>query len=264
VVEEGGADAMKVTVCELPDDRRAFASEWERLSRHVRRVSSEVVLLPEIPFSYWIFAAPRFDLETWTRAVDEHRRWVGRLSELGATVVLGSRLIGSKGRRFNEGFVWSGSKATGVHHKRYLPDEPGYYEARWYDRGDWEFTPFEAAGWKAGFMICSDLWSMANARSYGKKGVDLIASPRCTGTNVEKWLAGGRVAAVVSGAYCASSNRTGERGDAHFGGGGWIVDPDGEVLALTTRAKPFATVDIDRARSEKAKKTYPRDALEPD
>jgi N-carbamoylputrescine amidase len=252
---------MKITVCELPDDRSAFASEWVRLARHVKRESSDMVLLPEIPFSHWIFAYPKFDTKVWRDAVEEHERWMGRVSELGAQVVLGSRLIGTGEKRFNEGFAWSRLGVTETHRKRYLPDEPGYYEARWYGRGSKKFEPFEAAGWKAGFLICSDLWSMGDARSYGKGGAGLIAVPRCTGLSTDKWLAGGRVAAVVSGAYCVSSNRTGERGDAKFGGLGWIVDPDGQVLATTSKSVPFATAEIENSVAAKAKKTYPRDSL---
>jgi predicted amidohydrolase len=255
---------MKITVCELPDDRTAFAREWESLARHAKRERTDMVLLPETPFAHWIFAYPSFDAKVWEKAVEDHREWMGRLPELGARVVLGSRLVGTGGRRFNEGFAWSEAGVASSHRKRYLPDEEGYYEARWYGRGGRKFEPFDAEGWKIGFQICSDLWSMANARSYGKKGVDLIAAPRCTGLSTDKWLAGGRVASVISGAYCVSSNRTGERGKARFGGLGWVVDPDGKVLATTSKARPFATVEIDRAVAERAKKTYPRDSLEPD
>jgi len=255
---------MKVTVCEMPDDPGEFAGEWARLSRHVRRNSSDLVLLPEMPFYYWFCSGPKFDAAVWKEAVREHGKWMGRLRELGAPVVLGSRPVERGGKRLNEGFVWNRKGVRGVHFKRYLPNEPGYYEARWYDNGSRPFTPFEESGWKTGFMICSDLWSMANARSYGKRGVGLIAAPRATGTNVDKWLAGGKVAAVLAGAYCASSNRSGRRGAATFGGHGWVVGPDGEVLGLTSRSRPFVTVEIDRAKAEKAKATYPRDALKPD
>ena len=255
---------MRVTVCEMPDDRGAFSSEWGRLVEHARKESSEMVVLPETPFSSWIFASPRFEASVWDDAVGEHRKWMGRLSELGAGVVLGSRPVGSGARRFNEGFAWSRSGVASSHRKCYLPDEAGYYEARWYARGGRRFAPLRAAGWKVGFMICSDLWSMANARSYGKRGVDLIAAPRCTGLSTDKWLAGGRVAAVISGAYCVSSNRTGEKGGARFGGLGWIVDPDGKVLATTGGGEPFATAEIDVGAARRAKKTYPRDSLEPD
>lgn len=254
---------MKVTVCELPDDREEFSSAWEGLVRHSKKESADMVLLPEIPFSGWIFASPDFDAGVWDEAVQEHRNWMGRLSELKARAVLGSRPVYSGRRRFNEGFAWSKDRVVSSHRKRYLPDEPGYYEARWYGRGDRKFEPLQAGGWKVGFQICSDLWSMDDARSYGKRGVELIAVPRCTGLSTDKWLAGGRVASVVSGAYCASSNRTGRRGDAEFGGAGWVVDPDGRVLATTGRDRPFVTVEIDRTAAANAK-TYPRDSLFPD
>ena len=254
---------MKITVCELPDDREAFASEWGRLLRHAKKESTDLVLLPEVPFSNWIFAHPKFDAGVWEDAVEEHRIWMGRVPELGAGAVLGSRPVGTGTRRFNEGFAWSKDGVARSHRKRYLPDQAGYHEARWYGRGGKRFAPFEAGGWKVGFLICSDLWSMGDARSYGRQGVGLIVVPRCTGMGTDKWLAGGRVAAVVSGAYCASSNRTGERGAAKFGGLGWVVDPDGQVLATTSKERPFATVEIERAAAEEAKKTYPRDSLLP-
>ncbi|HKT22690.1 MAG TPA: carbon-nitrogen hydrolase family protein, partial [Nitrososphaerales archaeon] len=224
---------MKITVCELPDDRAKFAAAWERLAEHTKKEGAEMALLPETPFSPWIFAYPKFVPGVWKEAVGAHEEWMGRLPELGAKVVLGSRLVGTGRQRFNEGFAWTEAGVASSHRKCYLPDEAGFYEARWYGRGGRKFEPFEVEGWKVGFLTCSDLWSMANARSYGKHGVGLIAAPRCTGLSTDKWLAGGRVASVISGAYCASSNRTGERGDAKFGGLGWVVDPDGKVLATT-------------------------------
>lgn len=41
---------MKVTVCELPDDRVAFVSGWEALVAYVRERRSDLALLPELPF----------------------------------------------------------------------------------------------------------------------------------------------------------------------------------------------------------------------
>ena len=46
-----------------------------------------------------------------------------------------------------------------------------------------------------------------------------------------------------------------------FGGEGWIVDPDGAVIARTTRNQPFVTVGIDLDAAERAKETYPRPAF---
>jgi len=39
---------------------------------------------------------------------------------------------------------------------------------------------------------------------------------------------------------------------------GWIIDPEGRILATTGREQPFATVDIDLAASAEARTRYPR------
>ena len=59
-----------------------------------------------------------------------------------------------------------------------------------------------AGGIRVGLMICTDMWAMNHAIDYGKAAVQLIATPRSTGRpTVEKWLTGGRVVAIVSGAH---------------------------------------------------------------
>ncbi len=250
----------------MNDDTGKFVRGWELLAAHVKKESSELVLLPEMPFHYWFAASPKYDPKVWGDAVGSHQAWVKRLSELGSKVVMGSRPVNRGARRLNEGFVWvDKAGASGVHFKSYLPNDGGYFEASWYDRGDRQFTPFEASGTLVGMMICSDIWAMPHARAYGKKGVHLIAVPRATEEAMtEKWVAGGKVAAVVSGAFCISSNRVGQRGEANFGGSGWVIGPDAQVLGLTSWDKPFVTVDIDLKEAERSKKTYPRYSLEPD
>ena len=252
-------------MCQMNDDRKVFAKEWESLAKHVEKEHSDLVLLPEMPFSTWFCASPKFEARVWNAAVSEHQWWTGRLAELGSKVVLATRPVDKGKRRLNEGFVWTRGRARGVHFKSYLPNEAGYFEASWYDRGERKFTPVRTGGSVLGFMICTDLWSMPHARAYGKEGVHLIAVPRATEkATVEKWLAGGKTAAVVSGAFCISSNRVGRRGEARFGGCGWVVGPDGQQLGLTSSERPFVTVDVDLKDAERAKRTYPRVSLEPD
>jgi N-carbamoylputrescine amidase len=257
---------MKVTVCQMNDDPGEFETDWGLLGRHMKKAKSEIVLLPEMPFYPWFATQPAFDPRVWKEAVSAHGRWMGRLDELGASVVLGSRPVDVGDRRLNQAFVWNRKGGVkGVHFKSYLPDEPGFYEGSWYNRGDREFRPFGVAGLRAGFMVCSELWSMKHAREYGKEGVDLLAVPRATPrASIEKWAAGGKVAAVISGAYCLSSNRAGKAANVEFGGVGWVVDPEGEVLGLTSKEEPFVSVEIDPRAAREAKKTYPRDSLRPD
>jgi N-carbamoylputrescine amidase len=256
--------ALRITVCELDCESSAFDEEWSRLVQHVRERSSEVVLLPEMPFSPWFPTTRKYDVETWRRAVEAHDRWLTRLTELAPALVLGTRPVSRADARYNEAFVWQADRGSrGVHLKSYLPDEEEFWEASWYHAGDKEFAPVQAGAARVGFQICTELWSMENARLYGKAGVHLIACPRGTPHgSLEKWLAGGRAAAVVSGAFVLSSNRFSPPGTVpSLGGQGWIIGPESEVLARTSRHEPFATVTIDLAEAERAKRTYPRYAV---
>ncbi len=255
---------MKATVCELPDDGLRLQAAWDLLIEHVRSVGSQLVLLPEMPFFPWIAATDQIELETWQQAVEAHDQWLERLPELSPAVVLGSRPVVRGGRRHNEGFVWESEAGyVAAHHKYYLPDEEGFWEASWYERGGGEFKPAPAAGANVGYAICSELWFTEHARAYARAGVHLLACPRATERqSVDKWIAGGRAAAVMSGAFCLSSNRSGEGSGILWGGSGWIIEPDGEVLGVTSSEQPFLTLEIDLALADAAKLTYPRDLRE--
>src|SRR5262245_12146583 len=96
-----------------------------------------------------------------------------------------------------------------------------------------------------------------DVRSLAHRGVHSILSPRATATaTTAKWVSVGVVAAVRSGAFSLSSNRVDATGAC--GGVGWIISPDGEILATTTRDVPFVTIDIDLTAPVAARKSYPR------
>jgi N-carbamoylputrescine amidase len=251
---------MRVTVCQLSDEREAFAADWDALCAHARRERSELVLLPEMPFSAWFAVERRFEPEIWRAAIAEHVLWKERLGDLAPAVVLATRPVERDGRRLNEAFVWASGAATAVHDKRYLPDEDGFWEASWYDRGDGVFQPAAAGPARVGFQICTELWTLEESRQYGLKGVDVLAAPRATpASSRERWLVAGRAAAILAGAYCISSNRSGaSRAGFEFAGMGWIIDPEGEVLAMTSNESPIISLDIDLAQASRAKATYPR------
>lgn len=252
---------MKVTVCQLHDGSAALENDWRQLVAHVRMEASDFVLLPEMPFFPWFAGSRTFDPAVWAAAVEAHNAWERRLTELAPAVVAASRPIDFGNERYNEGFVWE--RATGIrgaHAKAYLPNEEGVWEASWYHAATPDFVPVQVREERLGFLICTELWDLEQARLYGLERVQLLVTPRLTAAaTLDKWLAAGRVAAILAGAYGLSSNRFAESGD--FGGQGWIIDPDGAVLALTSAAQPFATATIDFDVARKAKSTYPRYAL---
>ncbi|RYF60446.1 MAG: carbon-nitrogen hydrolase family protein [Comamonadaceae bacterium] len=186
--------------------------------------------------------------------------WQERLHELGADWVVSARPVTVDGRRLNEGFAWSRLGGyTPLRRKFHLPDEPGGWEAHWFERGDAAFPRFNAGALAFGLNICSELWALDTYGDYAALGgLQAILSPRATAAaTTAKWLAVGTVAAARTGAYSLSSNRV-DTAAGTYGGAGWVISPDGVLLARTSPAQPFCTVDLDLQAPAAAQATYPR------
>ncbi|MEA2236831.1 MAG: N-carbamoylputrescine amidase [Thermoanaerobaculia bacterium] len=248
---------MRVTVCELPHEPEALAAAWDALCEHTARNSSELVLLPELAMIDPLWQDEHFDAARWAAAESRSAIWRLRLTELNVAHVVGTRPITIDERRFNQGFFWSASgELVPLRRKFYLPDEPGSWEARWFDRGDSHFTEYCTDAWSFGLNICTELWAVETYAAYAARGVQVILSPRATAAaTTAKWLSAGVVAAVRSGAFSLSSNRVDPTGSC--GGVGWIINPYGQILAVTNADAPFATVNIDLSVAATARDDYP-------
>jgi N-carbamoylputrescine amidase len=249
---------MRVTVCELPHEPTTLPAAWAALCKHTSEQSSELVLLPEFAMVEAVWESEQLDLARWNCVEELSDRWLSRLPELHAPHVVGTRPITLDGWRFNQGYLASAvDGVTPLRGKFFLPDQPGSWEARWFDRGDADFPAFRAGALSFGLNICTELWALETYAAYARCGVQAILSPRATAAaTTAKWLSVGVVAAVRSGAFSLSSNRVDPTGAC--GGVGWIISPDGEILATTTRDVPFVTIDIDLSVPLAVRASYPR------
>ncbi|WP_026989266.1 carbon-nitrogen hydrolase family protein [Fodinicurvata sediminis] len=254
---------MKITVCELDPRDGHLEDDLAQLAAHIKNEQSDFLLLPELCFSPWLAADKTPSADRWMASIEAHQYHIFRLSWLNARAALGTRpIVNAQGSRRNEAYIWTREMdaAAGVREKYYLPDEEGYWEHHWYDRGPKQFDLARALGMRIGVQICTEMWFFEWARHYAASRADLLCVPRVTPHgSTEKWLAGGQAAAVCSGAYCLSSNLWCPPGDrANCGGLGWIIDPEGTVLARTSRERPFVTTEIDPEFARASKTTYPR------
>jgi N-carbamoylputrescine amidase len=252
--------SFDVAVSELPAELLAGSTQWTSLCDAVAQEAPDLLLLNEMPFGPWISSRSHFDEATWQHSLQRHEEGLARIEELGARAVAGSRPQSLSGRRVNEAFVWTrGTGLRGVHTKQYFPNEEGYYEARWFEAGTRHFAPTAVAGLSSAFLICTELMFNEHARHCGRAGADVLLVPRAVGgASLGRWLVAARMAAIVSGAYVLSSNRAGadSRGQV-FGGSGWIIDPSGDVVAMTSAAAPLAVRRIDLTAVRNAKAGYP-------
>lgn len=249
---------MKATITQL--NPANLESDWADLIAHIKANQSEFVLLPEMCFAKWFCTTQNTDDSMWEMAVKSHDTWLERLPELNTNIIVGTAPRNIDGKKYNVAYVWTAETGIRwVHSKTYLPNDDGYWEATWYDRAPIDFQPVTIGELKIAVMICTEIWFMNHARDYGQQGIHLLVNPRSTPypTN-DKWLAGGRTAGVIAGAYCLSSNHAGEVDGMKLGGAGWLTDPDSIILGVTSDETPFITVDLDLSYAENAKSEYPR------
>jgi predicted amidohydrolase len=250
---------MKVTVCELSSATHKFPSQWKRLLAHLQQSQSELLVLPELPFSPWLCGSPHYQAELWQAALNTHQAYLHELMDLPYATV-GTRPVSTGGQRHNRGFLTENGAHQDVHTKHYLPDEAGFWEASWYQPGDGTFKTFDTAQAKCGMLICTDIWFLERARQYGRAGAQLIFNPRANYPGADDqamWQIATQAAAFSSGAWVLTSNLLPPDADENTCAQGWIVSPDGEVVAQTSSEQPFVTYELDLSAAQVAKQRYP-------
>jgi N-carbamoylputrescine amidase len=253
---------MKVTVCEMSDNEDNFIVDWNELTIHLDQNKPDLLLLPEMPFCKWIASEKKVTNESKRVSVDKHEKWLTKIEQLNAKNIVYSKPVIAGDKFFNTAFVFDKDKGhLKIHTKSFFPEERFFWEETWFDHEDvTSFEVLEVNGVKLGVLLCTEMWFTQYARHYGKQGIDILFCPRSTGmASVNQWIRCGQTLAILSGAYCLSSNRSGF-GDHGFrwGGSGWIAEPvNGNLHAITTPHEKFVTMEIDLSKSSEAKNEYP-------
>jgi NAD+ synthase (glutamine-hydrolysing) len=142
-----------------------------------------------------------------------------------------------------------------IHHKLYLPTYGMFDEGRYMAQGN-SVRAFDTRFGRVGMLICEDFWHMSPPYLLWMDGADMLlmhsASPG-RGLDTEDRLAGTRWVERVNQAYggvftmyIAHVNRVGYEDGKVFAGGGFIIDPDGEMLVRGEFFKEqLVTCDID-------------------
>lgn len=258
--EAQDGETLSLAVCELPDGLSPGDAAWQDLLDGVARDRPQALLLNELPFGRWPAASPAFELGRAGRTAAAHAAGIAALDALASLALFGSTALPAGRKLINEGFVRLERRYHALHHKLCLPEEPGFHEDTWFCPGSRAFGTFDHGGFRFAFAICSELMVPEVPRMLARLGADVLLVPRAsTAEGFDRWLTVARATALVTGCYVASSNRSGGEGggDPTFGGGGFVIDPGGELLALTDPARPLATATLSRAALTRARAAYP-------
>ncbi len=251
---------MRLAVCEAPAVLLAGDAAWDRLTESVTASAPDIFLLNELPFGSWVSVGRDPETDALIENHRHHAEGLERLADLSAPTVLGTYPTIAHSKSVNQAFVWTAdSGVTPVHTKQFFPNEHGFFESTWFSRGTQKFGIGEAGRVRVGFLICTDVMFNEWARHYGRNGAQLIAVPRATPVGSEhRWKTMCAAAAIVSGCYVASSNRTGvDESGLEFAGKGWIINPVGDIIAETSPEQPVVTAELDLSLVDKAQGEYP-------
>ncbi len=164
----------------------------------------------------------------------------------GIDVVAGCVLESDDARFHNASLYLAGGRLHHVHRKVYLPTYGLFDEARYFAPGDRfrAFTaPLAAASsrlWRAGTLVCEDMWHPTAAALLARQGVELLICPSASpvrgmvrghglGT-AGSYDAMTRTYAQLFASYLIYCNRVGFEDGVGFWGGSRVVGPDGRLV----------------------------------
>ena len=183
-------------------------------------------------------------------ALREHSEELERLAAAsdGVDVVAGCVLTLEDARFHNASLYLSGGRLHHIHRKVYLPTYGLFDEARYFAQGD-RFRTFEAPlaaaaaprSWRAGMLVCEDMWHPTAAALLARQGVELLICPSASpGRGVVRGHALGTAGsydamtstyAQLFTSYLLFCNRVGFEDGVGFWGGSRALGPDGRLLA---------------------------------
>jgi len=153
----------------------------------------------------------------------------------------------------------------GVTRMMHITQYEGFYEQDYYTVAGQQAPVYATAAGQIGVAICYDRHYSEYLRALALQNADLVVVPQAGAIN--EWPQGLfeaelRVGAFQNGYYMALANRVGKEDKLTFGGGSFVVDPMGNIIAHAPESQPFillADLDFRQCNESHARKLFLRD-----
>lgn len=202
---------------------------------------------------------------------DEISRLAAACREVDALV--GCVLETDDSRFHNVAVYFSGGRVTQIHAKVYLPTYGIFDEQRYLAAGD-RFRAFDLttrgamSRWRAGVLVCEDMWHPSSVALLARQGVDVFFVPSASpGRGVLRGAALGtahsydvmtRTYAQLFTAYVVYCNRVGYEDGMAFWGGSRVVGPDGAPVSEPAGAEETIVYQrLEKTALRRARIAYP-------
>jgi len=225
----------------------------EHLLDALAGVEADIVVLPELPFTGYLFR-DRVELEEMAEdpaesAIVESLTGLCKARDFYCVTGFAER---APGACFNSALLLGPEGLVHTYRKLHLFCE----EKTIFEAGDRPLAVHEIAGIRMGMMICFD-WALPEvARTLALKGADVICHP--SNLVLDYCQQTMKARCIENSIFAVTANRYGtdERthGTVTFTGRSQIVDPRGNVLHRSTRGEDdlvIVDIDVNRARDKK-------------
>jgi predicted amidohydrolase len=245
---EEAPDAVVVVLAQIAPRLGDLAHNLQRhleVIAEARRGGGDLVVFPELSLTGYFLK----DLVPDVALRADSPELASLADACGDVDAMVGLILESDDFRFHNAVAYlSGGQVTHIHRKVYLPTYGLFDEFRYLAPGD-RFRSFDAPlrrarprrPWKAGALICEDMWHPSAPALLARQGVDVFLCPSASpGRGVMQGAALGtarsydhmtRTYAQLFTAYLVYCNRVGYEDGVGFWGGSRVVGPDGGLLA---------------------------------
>lgn len=190
-----------------------------------------------------------------------------RLAEAAGemAVVVGFIEEGPAAQFYNAAAILHRGRVAYLHRKVNLPTYGELEEGKHFALGRFVDTYALDEDWRAGLLICADVWNPALTHLAFLHGATLLIVPVSSGVeavgaefdNPGGWALTMRFYSMMYGAPSIMVNRTGVEKGLHFWGGSRIIDPFGREVAVAGREEELITAELDYDRFRQARRLLP-------
>ena len=227
-----------------------------------RAAGCELLVMPELSltghygFTNLLVAAMR-------RSDPRLRRLAEQAGDMA--VILGFIEEGPGAQFYNAAALLHRGRVAYLHRKVNIPNYGELEEGKHYAPGRFVDTYAMDADWRAGLLICADVWNPSLAHLAFLHGATLLNVPVSSGVeavgvdfdNPGGWALTMKFYAMMYGAPVVMCNRTGAERHLTFWGGSRIIDPTGRELAVAGREEELITADLDYEAVRRARYLLP-------
>ena len=238
----GSMVAALVQLAPRLGDVRANLDRHRALIAQAREAGASLVLFPELSLTGYFLKdlVPDCALKLDS---DELLSLAELCTDVDALV--GCVLESDEARFYNAALYLSRGRIAHVHRKVYLPTYGIFDEQRYVGAGStfraFDLSRRDRTAWRAGVLICEDMWHPTATALLARQGVDILLCPSASpGRGIGRGAALGtaqsydamtRTYAQLYTAYVVYCNRVGYEDGIGFWGGSRVVGPDGALLS---------------------------------